>query len=123
MTSPFITAANELLALHRPCVGCTFDPSRPFGPVTGDLGEPLLNLGAAGAMFIMAKAESFTDADIEAVLHYGSDCDEFERWIIGLGHTFHRTMPETAEMRALKGLDERKNADLYAMMGLPLPPR
>jgi len=123
MTSPFITAANELLAMHRPCVGCTFDPTSPFGPMTGDLGEPLLNLGAAGAMFIMAKAETFTEADIERVFDYSPDRDEFERWIIGLSHTFHRTMPETAEMRALKGLDERENADLYAMMGLPFPPR
>lgn len=120
MISPFIAAANELLARHHPCVGCTFDPNRPFGPVTGDLAEPLLNLGAAGAMFIMAKAESFTGADIDAVFHFGPDRDEFERWFAGLDHTFHGTVPETAEMRALKGLDERANAGLYAMMGLPV---
>lgn len=119
MISPFITAANELLALHRPCIGCTFDPSRPFGPVPGDLGECLLNLGAAGAMLIMAKAESFTDTDILAVLHYQSDRDEFERWFDSLCHTFHGTVPCTAEMRALKALDEERNENLYRVMGLP----
>lgn len=118
MASPFVQAANELLALYRPCVGFTFDPARPFGPMKGDLDEPLLNLGAAGAMLIMAKAETCTDDDIHAIMHFSSDRDELGRWLMSLFHTFNGTMPGTAELRALKALDEKWNAELYHLMGL-----
>lgn len=121
MSSAFVTAAKSLLALYPQCDGCTFEPTQPFGPVVGDFGRFLLNLGVAGGLFLCGIAETITDKDIAKVFEHSADRDEFERWWIGLSHTFHGTQPETYELRALKALDEKTNTDLYRLMGLPVP--
>jgi hypothetical protein len=122
MASPFVTTARDLLASYKPrCTAFTFDPQRRFGMVTSDLGGPLLNVGVEGAMFIMVTAETFTDKDIDVVFHLSGDREEFVRWYEGCKHTFDGTMPNTAEQRALKAIDEHANAEIYGLMGLPVP--
>jgi hypothetical protein len=116
---PFVAAANNLLARYQPrCTSLAFNPHSPFGHFTDEFGETSLNLGAPGATLIMSLAEEVTESDVDAVFAYSADRDGFWRWAKDLKHRFDRTMPDTAEQRALKALDEAANADLYQLMGL-----
>ena len=117
--SAFETAANDLLERYKPrCTSLRFDPHAPFGVVQDDFGANVLNLAVPGAIYLMAHAERATESDVSRVLHHSADREEFWRWIIGFKHTFEGTKPDLAEQRALKGLDEKANGEIYRRLGL-----
>lgn len=96
-----------------------FDPRRPYGPVVDELGRRCLNLGAWGMALLMIHKEEITDREIDKLLE--NDRDAFWQWAAQLEHLHKRTVPGTAERRALLTLEWERNGSIYALVGIPAP--